>query len=167
MNTLRKIIPMLCYAVLLCTHSTFSHANDNDSQCIHWHNSFVFTEFMDRAKVTGDKDERLYFYKPHPDLCESHKDCKQKSYLIPKDEVTIGNVCRQWAFVEFRSKREKRTEGWVELNRLSMQQPDTKSTSRSKSNCPLSCCLYPILGVNPLFKFIFAPADIIRSGKSK
>lgn len=136
MNNFKKLIAVFCFAALSFLQATILLADDNDSQCIHWQSSFVFTEFMDRARVTIDKGERLYFYKPHPDLCEIPNDCKHKSYLIPGDEVTIGNVCRQWAFIEFHSKRGKSTEGWVELSKLSILQPDAGTLETRKKQKP-------------------------------
>jgi ankyrin repeat protein len=124
----RHLIAPLSFAALLIAQVSVAVAADRDQQCVHWTSAFVFTEFMDRAKVNGDKGQRLYFHKPHPILCASTTDCRRKGYVISGDEVTIGNVCQQWAFVEFRVGRSATT-GWVELNRLANQAPDSKTLS--------------------------------------
>lgn len=133
--TPRLTIGALCGAALWMTQVSIAVANDNDPQCVHWTSAFVFTEFMDRATVNGDKGQRLYFHKPHPDLCASPNNCRRKTYVISGDNVTIGNVCRQWAFVEFRAKRSAST-GWVEIHRLAIQPPGQKTLNARKKWTP-------------------------------
>ena len=85
--------------------------------CTHWTSAFVFTEFMDRARVRGTGGQRLYLRPANPELCSSlldPRDCKARAYLIPKDIVTIGHACGAWAYVMFERKRSRST-GWVEL----------------------------------------------------
>src|SRR6266571_1183665 len=56
--------------------------------CTHWTSAFVFTEFMDRARVRGTGGQRLYLRPANPELCSSlldPRDCKARAYVIPKD----------------------------------------------------------------------------------
>src|SRR5687767_1067112 len=92
----------------LCTLG-FAAANAADLPgCTHWTSAFVFTEFMDRARVRGTGEQRLYLRPAHPELCSSlldPRDCKAPAYVLANDVVTIGNVCGTWANVMFEGKR--------------------------------------------------------------
>jgi ankyrin repeat protein len=92
--------------------------------CVHWTTTFVFSEVLDRARVKGDSGQRLYLRPANPQLCESRdsRDCQSRAYVIPNDIVTIGHICGPWAYVMFPGKR--RSEGWVELDRLKRLPPD-------------------------------------------
>lgn len=97
--------------------------------CAHWTSAFVFTDFMDRARVRGSAGERLYLSPANPEICATlldPRDCKLRAYIIPKDVVTIGHVCNASAYVMY-ERRRSRSMGWVELKRLERLAPDPKT----------------------------------------
>lgn len=94
-------------------------------ECAHWTNSFVFTEFMPHAEVTGTPGQRLRLFRQNPQICsqEQTTPCETKRYLIPGDRVVIGHECSSWAHIQYRSRRSTST-GWVERARLRNLSPD-------------------------------------------
>ena len=87
--------------------------------CVHWPTTFVFAEVLDRARVKGDSGERLYLHPVNPQLCLAidSQDCKARAYIIPNDVGVLGHICGAWAYVMFPGGK-RRSEGWVELDRL-------------------------------------------------
>lgn len=102
-------------------------------ECVHWTNAFVFTEFMQQARVLGSAGQRLTIYRENPQLCalEGLGRCETAGYLIPNDRVTIGHECGSWAHVEFKGKK-TRTTGWVEIVRLNKLPPDAATLEARK-----------------------------------
>lgn len=69
------------------------------------------------ATIKGKKAEKVYFY-GDDDSCPNGKNCRQKSYLIPNDEVIVSRKFGKWACVWFQPKSGSETVGWIPLEKL-------------------------------------------------
>jgi len=123
----RVVIRTVSLAFLATTFSVdLAQADEkNLSDCVHWTTTFVFAKVMDRARVKGERGERLYLHPANPQLCSpiDSPDCKTRAYVIPNDVVVPGHVCELWAYVMFPGGK-YRSQGWVELDRLEKLPPD-------------------------------------------
>lgn len=69
------------------------------------------------AKIKGKNVEKIYFYSDDDD-CPDGKNCRQKSYLIPKDEVIVSREYKNFACVWFQPKKGSETVGWIPVEKL-------------------------------------------------
>jgi ankyrin repeat protein len=170
-----KLISFVVFGLIATIISTCSYANDTIDHskeqtlplCAHWTNAFVLKEFMRQAEVVGTKDQRLSIFKQNPDLCEldAVNQCTSSRYVISGDHVTVGHICGAWAHIEY-GKKNSTTKGWVELARLKLLEPDSKTIlqARKKYISP------NVIESNSLNKAIFANdirsiKKLIQSGK--
>lgn len=75
------------------------------------------------AKVKGKKGERVYFF-GDDDNCPNGKNCRQKSYLIPNDEVIVSRTFGKWACGWFQPKKGSETVGWIAVENLEFVKTD-------------------------------------------
>ena len=68
------------------------------------------------AKVDG-KQPRLYFYDDSEGCPQNGESCKDKTYVLPGDELLINTVADGWACAWYPGSHHE-TVGWVEANRL-------------------------------------------------
>ncbi len=69
------------------------------------------------ARVKGDKNSRIYFYKDDDD-CPVGEDCRLKSYLIAGDEVITSKTYGKFTCVWYQPKKGDETVGWIETDDL-------------------------------------------------
>ena len=67
------------------------------------------------AKIKGKKGEKIYFYGDEKD-CPNGKNCRQKSYLIPNDEIIVSRTFGNFACSWFQPKKGSETVGWIAVN---------------------------------------------------
>lgn len=70
------------------------------------------------AVVKGKKGEKVYFYGDEREDCPKNKNCRLKSYVVPKDEVIVSRKFGNFACVWFQPKKGSETVGWISLQNL-------------------------------------------------
>ena len=70
------------------------------------------------AVVKGKKGEKIYFYGDERADCPNNKNCRLKSYLIPKNEVLVSRKLGKFACVWFQPNKGSETVGWIPLQNL-------------------------------------------------
>jgi len=70
------------------------------------------------AKVKGKKGEKVYFYGDEAENCPSSEKCKQKSYIIPNDEVIVSRKYGNFVCAWFQPKSGSETVGWIRADAL-------------------------------------------------
>jgi len=73
------------------------------------------------AVVKGKKGEKVYFYGDEREDCPKNKNCRLKSYVVPKDEVIVSRKFGNFACVWFQPKKGSETVGWISLQNLEFQ----------------------------------------------
>ena len=77
------------------------------------------------AYVKGEKNEKVHFRGDDKDICPDGANCKEKSYLIPNNEVIIGRVFKDYACAWYQPEKGSETVGWLPLKNLSIQKDDS------------------------------------------
>jgi len=70
------------------------------------------------ARITGKKAEKIYFYGDERDDCPGGQNCRQKSYLIPGDEIIVSRSFGDFACSWFQPRKGSETVGWIKLENL-------------------------------------------------
>ncbi len=101
--------------------------NDNNGNPENWCRNGLFPkdgEHFKIAKITGVRDEKVFFYNDDKEDCPRSANCKTKSYVIPGDEVitsiTYGNFVCSW----YQPKKGSETVGWLSLDNLTFKESD-------------------------------------------
>ncbi len=71
---------------------------------------------------------RAYFFSDERD-CPNGKNCRLRSYLVPRDEVIVSRKFRGFACVWYQPKKGYETVGWIEESRLRFKTDDVSADS--------------------------------------
>lgn len=69
------------------------------------------------AKIKAANGERIYFY-GDDENCPKGKNCRQKSYLIPNNEVIVSRTFGNFACSWYQPAKGSETVGWIPLDKL-------------------------------------------------
>ena len=86
-----------------------------------WCRNGVFardSEAFGLARVKGEKGARVYFYGEEEGCPGPAAKCRQKSYLIPGDEVITSRTFGDWVCAWYQPARGTETVGWLAADRL-------------------------------------------------
>ena len=103
--------------LLLFAIQTFAQLDGNPENLCR--NGFFPRESNDykTASIKGSKNEKVYFYDDSRD-CPNDKNCRTKSYVIPRDEVIVSRNFGKWSCVWFQPKKGSETVGWIASDKL-------------------------------------------------
>ncbi len=70
------------------------------------------------ARITGKRNEKVYFYGDEREDCPNGKGCRLKSYVIPTDEIIVSRTLGGYACAWFQPKKGAETVGWINVDNL-------------------------------------------------
>lgn len=73
------------------------------------------------AKIKGAAGDRIHFHGDDHERCPDDAACRQKTYVIPNDEVIVSRTSGKFACSWFQPRKGTGTVGWIETERLSWQ----------------------------------------------
>lgn len=93
----------------------------NNGNPVNWCRNGLFPKDSENfriAKITGAKNEKVFFYKDDNENCPKSANCKMKSYVIPSDEVIISRTYGNFACSWYQPKKGSETVGWISLDKI-------------------------------------------------
>lgn len=93
----------------------------NNGNPVNWCRNGLFPKDSENfriAKITGTKNEKVFFYADDNENCPKSANCKMKSYVIPNDEVIVSRTYGNFACSWYQPKKGSETVGWIELSKL-------------------------------------------------
>lgn len=112
-----KVIISLIFSIFLAA-SVFAQIDGNPEN---WCRNGLFPrESTDYsiAKVKGRKGDKIYFYGDETKNCPESENCRQKSYVIPNDEVIVSRKYGNWRCAWYQPKAGSETVGWIRTDNL-------------------------------------------------
>lgn len=113
--------------LLLCAPAA-SHAQTAIGNPENWCRNGAFPEDgpdFRVARIAGAKGARVHFYGDDGDCPNgSEAKCRQKSYLIPGDEVIVTRRFGGWVCGWYQPRRGSETVGWLPSESLTIAAPD-------------------------------------------
>lgn len=82
------------------------------------------------ARITGKKAAKIYFYGDEREDCPDGKNCRQKSYLVPGDEIIVSRALGGYACSWFQPKKGPETVGWIRIDDLEWLETDQKPAEK-------------------------------------
>lgn len=76
------------------------------------------SESYEIAKVKGNKGEKIYFYNDFEVDCPDNEKCREKSYVIPTDELIVSRKYGNWVCAWYQPKKGSETVGWIRSDNL-------------------------------------------------
>lgn len=70
------------------------------------------------AQVKGNQGEKVYFYNDFEADCPNNEKCREKSYVIPNDEVIVSRKYGNWVCAWYQPKKGSETVGWIRADKL-------------------------------------------------
>ncbi len=103
------------------------YAQDSDGNPANWCRNGLFTgeskEFR-LARVRGARGSRAYFYGDDEGCPGPAAKCKQKSYVIPGNELIVSRAFGEYVCAWFQPARGSETVGWMAASRLEISEAD-------------------------------------------
>lgn len=112
-----KLIICTVFVLFLST-SIFAQLDGNPEN---WCRNGAFprdSESYEIAKVKGKKGEKVYFYNDFQEDCPNNEKCREKSYIIPTDEVIVSRKYGNWVCAWYQPKKGSETVGWIRTDSL-------------------------------------------------
>ncbi len=117
MNKFTQALTILFFALVL-TIQAFGQLDGNP---VNWCRNGAFPRengTYQLATIIGKKSKRVYFYGDEREDCPNGKNCRLKSYVIPKDEIIVSRVLDGYACAWFQPKKSAATVGWIRVENL-------------------------------------------------
>ncbi|MCD9187591.1 MAG: hypothetical protein LUM44_14320 [Pyrinomonadaceae bacterium] len=76
------------------------------------------SESYEIAKIKGNKGEKVYFYNDFEEDCPNNEKCREKSYIIPNDEVIVSRRYGNWICAWYQPKKGSETVGWIRADKV-------------------------------------------------
>src|SRR5687768_11125520 len=116
-----------CYALglllLTCFAAPLAAAQEPGANPANWCRNGAFTrdaEEFRAARVTGRRGARAYFYGDEEGCPGPPAKCRQKTYVVPGDEVVVSRAFGDWRCAWYQPARGPETVGWLAADRLSV-----------------------------------------------
>lgn len=112
-----KLIISVVFA-LIFSNGVFAQLDGNPEN---WCRNGFFpreSESYATAKIKGKKGEKVYFYGDEREDCPNNKNCRQKSYVIPGDEILYSRRYGNWVCAWYQPKAGSETVGWLPFEKI-------------------------------------------------
>lgn len=70
------------------------------------------------GKITGRRNEKIFFYKDDESICPGDEKCKTKSYIVPGDEIIVARTFGNYACGWYQPAKGYETVGWISLDKI-------------------------------------------------
>ena len=117
----------VCYTLALlcalCCAATRAGAQDNGNPA-NWCRNGLFTtdaKEFGLASVVGGRGERAYFYGDEEGCPGPAAKCRQKTYVVPGDELIVSRTFGDWVCAWYQPARGSETVGWLPAHRLNLK----------------------------------------------
>jgi hypothetical protein len=128
--TKRKIIFTFIAIFLTVFGAQAQFETDNNGNPENWCRNGLFPQASGSfriAKITGARNEKVFFYNDFEEDCPKSASCKTKSYVIPNDEVIVSRTYGNFACSWYQPKKGSETVGWISLDKIEFKESEQNS----------------------------------------
>jgi hypothetical protein len=112
----------LCFGV-----ASRAHAQGEGGNPANWCRNGLFAadaKEFGLARVVGGRGERAYFYGDEEGCPGPAAKCRQKTYVVPGNELIVSRTFGDWVCAWYQPARRSETVGWIPASRLDIKGTD-------------------------------------------